>query len=386
MIVEFGEETHQTRGACSREAGPQHERAGVRLRLLGPLEVWRGNRSVPLPRSRKVQALLGYLALAPRAVPRARLCDLLWDVANDPRGELRWCLTKVRSLINEPQKRLLISDRDWVGIDASGIDIDAARYARLIERAVQGSSLADLRHLVGMVEGGLLEGLRIDRSPLFETWLAGQRHRFADWHIKALLRMVALLPGDDDEVLDLLRKRLALAPHDAQANVDLLSALHVRGLKVEADNHLALATRLLESEGLDASSLQRVRARAQTVAIASPPEFKKPEVLAISPPADAPPRQDPSELPAALQGRASIAVMPFSVSIPADSGFADGLTHDVIIGLAKLRNLTVIARGTTFALRDRALDPREGDSAVSSGQLEVDFASDQVGDRDEIAQ
>jgi hypothetical protein len=26
------------------------------------------------------------------------------------------------------------------------------------------------------------------------------------------------------------------------------------------------------------------------------------------------------------------------------------------------------------------------DSAVSSGQLEVDFASDQVGDRDEIAQ
>jgi len=359
MIVEFGEETHQTRGACSREAGPQHERAGVRLRLLGPLEVWRGNRRVPLPRSRKVQALLGYLALTPRAVPRARLCDLLWDVANDPRGELRWCLTKVRSLIDEPQKPLLNSDRDWVGIDASGIDIDAARYTRLIERAVQGSSLADLRHLVGMVEGGLLEGLRIDRSPLFETWLAGQRHRFADWHVKALLRMVALLPGDDNEVLDLLRKRLALAPHDAQANVDLLSALHVRGLKAEADDHLALATRLLESEGLDASSLQRARARAQTIAIASPPEFRKPEVLAISPLADALPRQDPSGLPAALQGRASVAVMPFSASIPADSGFADGLTHDIITGLAKLRSLTVIARGTTFALRDRALDPRE---------------------------
>ena len=42
-----------------------------------------------------------------------------------------------------------------------------------------------------------------------------------------------------------------------------------------------------------------------------------------------------------------------------DSGFADGLTHDIIIGLAKLRSLTVIARGTTFALRDRGLDPRE---------------------------
>src|SRR5262249_35473523 len=147
--------------------------------------------------------------------------------------------------------------------------------------------------------------------------------------------------------------------HDVQANVDLRSALHLRGLKAEADNHLALATRLLESEGVDASSLRRVRARAQTVAIASPPEFRKLEVLAISPPADALPRQDPSGFPAALQARASIAVMPFSASIPADSGFADGLTHDIIIGLAKLRSLTVIARGTTFALRDRALDPRE---------------------------
>jgi TolB-like protein/DNA-binding SARP family transcriptional activator len=358
MIVEFGEDTHKTRGAGSREAGLQYERAGVRLRLLGPLEIWRGNRSVPLPRSRKVRALLGYLALAPSPVARARLCDLLWDVANDPRGELRWCLTKVRALIDEPQKPRLISDRGWVGIDASGIDIDAARYTRLIEPAVQGSCLADLRHLVGMVEGELLYGLHTDRSPLFETWLAGQRHRFADWHIKALLRMVALLPGDDDEVLDLLRKRLALVPYGAKAHIDLLSALHARGLKAEADNHLASATRLLESEGLDASSLKRARARAKTVATGSPPEFRKPEALAMSPPADALRRQDPAGSPAALSGRASIAVMPFSASIPADSRFADGVTHDIIIGLARLRSLTVIARGTTFALRDRALDPR----------------------------
>jgi DNA-binding SARP family transcriptional activator len=51
---------------------------------------------VKLPSSRKVRALLGYLALASRPVTRSQICELLWDVPNDPRGELRWCLSKIR--------------------------------------------------------------------------------------------------------------------------------------------------------------------------------------------------------------------------------------------------------------------------------------------------
>ena len=58
--------------------------------------------------------------------------------------------------------------------------------------------------------------------------------------------------------------------------------------------------------------------------------------------------------------RASIVVMPLaSTAVPGDAGLADGLTHDIIFGLAKLRSLRVIARGTAFVLRDRALTPSE---------------------------
>ena len=57
--------------------------------------------------------------------------------------------------------------------------------------------------------------------------------------------------------------------------------------------------------------------------------------------------------------RASIAVMPFHASAQAAERVADGLSHDIISGLARLRALFVIARGTTFALRDRASNPRE---------------------------
>ena len=57
--------------------------------------------------------------------------------------------------------------------------------------------------------------------------------------------------------------------------------------------------------------------------------------------------------------RASIAVMPFHASSQAAECVADGLSHDIISGLARMRALFVIARGSTFALRERASNPRE---------------------------
>ena len=37
-----------------------------------------------------------------RPVSRERLCALLWDAPNDPRGELRWCLSKARAVLDQP--------------------------------------------------------------------------------------------------------------------------------------------------------------------------------------------------------------------------------------------------------------------------------------------
>ncbi|MGE0238921.1 MAG: transcriptional regulator, partial [Parvibaculaceae bacterium] len=69
------------------------------LTLLGPLAVSRAGVPLTLPASRKARALLASLALSPQAPSRSRLCELLWDVPNDPRGELRWCLSKLRKLL-----------------------------------------------------------------------------------------------------------------------------------------------------------------------------------------------------------------------------------------------------------------------------------------------
>ena len=71
-------------------------RASVAVWLFGPFRVVRNGAAAALAPSRKVRALIAYLLMAPRPVHRAKLCELFWDVPDDPRGELRWCLSKIR--------------------------------------------------------------------------------------------------------------------------------------------------------------------------------------------------------------------------------------------------------------------------------------------------
>src|SRR5215471_14578391 len=104
---------------------------GCAIRILGPMSVVRNGAPVPLPRSRKVRALLGFLALAPSPVSRSRLCDLLWDVPNDPRGELRWCLSKLRSLLDDgDRRRVLATGPDLIALDLSECLVDAIQIDR----------------------------------------------------------------------------------------------------------------------------------------------------------------------------------------------------------------------------------------------------------------
>jgi TolB-like protein len=52
-----------------------------------------------------------------------------------------------------------------------------------------------------------------------------------------------------------------------------------------------------------------------------------------------------------LDSKPSIAVLPFECSDPQLSIISDGVPHDLIVGLSRLRSLTVIARGSTFRFR-----------------------------------
>src|SRR5690606_40518007 len=79
--------------------------AALELKFLGGLEILRDGASVELPPSKKTRALLAYLALNGRPFPREHLCDLLWEIPDDPRGSLRWSLSRSEEHTSELQSR-----------------------------------------------------------------------------------------------------------------------------------------------------------------------------------------------------------------------------------------------------------------------------------------
>ena len=52
-----------------------------------------------------------------------------------------------------------------------------------------------------------------------------------------------------------------------------------------------------------------------------------------------------------IDSKPSIAVLPFDCTDPRLSTISDGVPHDLIVGLSRLRSLTVIARGSSFRFR-----------------------------------
>lgn len=319
------------------------------LRLLGPLALSRGGVAVPLPPSRKLRALLAYLALSPQPVQRGQLCELLWDVPNDPRGELRWCLSKLRGLLDDPGRPRVLVRGDAVSLDLSDCEVDALAVARASRQGIATLATEDAEARAGDFSGEFLDGLELERCPAFEIWLTAQRRHFRSCHV-ALLEHLAR--GDGRDRLLHLEQWLALAPFDLAAHELLLGEFARHGQVREGEEHLAAATRLFKSEELDCAPLRSAWRRARAAGETS--------CAGTSAAASREPAPGPAEPAAATtpSRRASLAVMPFLDQLsPANGagGVGDMLVHDVITRLAKLRSVFVIAQGTVFTLHSRQI-------------------------------
>lgn len=352
-------ETHVESTRSSLDGGT----AGLCVRLLGPLTLVRDGATVQLPASRKVLALFAYLTLAPHAVGRGRLCELLWDVPNDPRGELRWCLSKLRSVLDDPGR--IETSGDTVALDLGGGFVDAIEISSAAAKGIETLGLERLQVLCGLFVGDFLEGLEIDRSPHFMSWVIAQRRRFSACHAAILEHLVDNLPANSGSVSLYVEKWLALAPFDGRAHVALLENLARRGQLGACEEHLAAAAQLFQSEDLDFAPVREawraIKDRQATPCARS--------VITLAPPIAL------AEPDAAAPRRASLAVMPFVEEAGIGDGgprggLADGLTHDIITRLAKLRDFFVIARGSVFALAEKNIAPED-----AGRRLNVDYVA-----------
>ncbi|MDF3810410.1 MULTISPECIES: alpha/beta hydrolase [Rhodopseudomonas] len=160
-------------------------------------------------RSRKPQALVAFLALAPGvAHVRERLATLLWPDSSDDaaRQSLRQCISKLRRDVPELP---LSSESDLIGFEIGAISTDVAEFGA----ALADPTLANLRRAAALYRGDLLEGFDA-RSDLFEEWLLGERDRLRAAAISGLRALMLELQrgGAQQEAIAVALRLLAIDP------------------------------------------------------------------------------------------------------------------------------------------------------------------------------
>ena len=271
----------QSTGGNNRETPWGTGRMGVttspslHLSLFGPPTLVRAGEAVALP-SRRVVALLAYLALEEGTHARDRLALLLYPDATRERGRAR--LRNLLSILGrELGPEALRTDRSGATLAGSALSVNASLLHALLADtashghpagAVCGSCAEPLERAVALIGGPFMDGFALDDSPEFEAWQQ-QRHQVAQRDAgDALARLAALYRerGELDPALDVLQKLVALEPLDAAANRALIEVCARSGRRQAAlrayDAFAALLADELGAEPDDDARALRARVAA----------------------------------------------------------------------------------------------------------------------------
>jgi pimeloyl-ACP methyl ester carboxylesterase len=223
----------------------------MQLRLLGPMAVIRDGNPLPLPASRKTRALLGYLAAESRPVRRDRLCHLFWEIPDDPKGALRWSLSKLRGLFGDA----IVADRETATLDTARIAVDFLDLRAAIDRDLARSD-EELEQLCASASGLFLDDLDLANCDEFNAWRIAMCEDARTWLDRVAAELVRRdLPAD--RLLPYVRAWVERSPHDLDANEALVRLLDAAGRDGEAEQQRSLAIRRLGEAGIAATAVLR---------------------------------------------------------------------------------------------------------------------------------
>lgn len=217
----------------------------LELSLIGEIAVRRDTREAALPASAKTRALLAYLAATGREHRREALCSLFWDVPDDPRGALRWSLSKLRHALDGPDEVRLIADRESVRLDMDGLRCDFAELAA----ASAADDCAALEAAAAM-RGEFAPGVSLRGCEEFESWLAATREDVRRRQLQVWRKLLALCPGEPERALPFARLIVEAEPLGEAGWVQLVELLAAAGRPEEAAAQRGVAIRTLESAGI----------------------------------------------------------------------------------------------------------------------------------------
>lgn len=227
--------------------------ADLELNFLRDLEVVCDGEPLALPPSRKTRALLAYLALNPRPFRREYLCELLWEVPDDPRGSLRWSLSKLRRLVDSEDRQRIIADRQFVRFDPGGVAIDVLSLRALAEQQLDVVELQLLEDAATRFSGNFLEGLELSSFHNFHAWCIAERELVNQAQARILQELLRRLGNDPVRALPWAHRLVALIPYDETARSYLIRQLVALRRAEEAEQQFQLGIRMLQEVGASSS-------------------------------------------------------------------------------------------------------------------------------------
>ncbi len=287
--------------------------------------------------------LCAYLALpSGGAYPRERLAHLFWgDRADEQaRGSLRNALASIRRLLGHD---VLNVSQDSIAFDPQTVDVDAERFATLIEENTPDS----LAQAAALYRGSLLEGYS-DNSDEFDAWLRRERQRLDD---VALSGFTSLLRRHVEskayqEGLEIGRLLLAVDPMQEETHRLLMRLYADHDQQPLALRQYEDVARLLANElGIEPSAATQALARQIRSGREAPDSD--------APASDKPMLENDVAKAVLPVDRPSLAVLPFAALGHDDQDhFADGVVEEITAAFSRVRSLFVIARNSALAFRD----------------------------------
>ncbi|HSG16024.1 MAG TPA: BTAD domain-containing putative transcriptional regulator [Anaerolineae bacterium] len=231
--------------------------ARITLSLLGPFQLRLDGIPVSHWKSKKVQALLAYLAVEDgRPHHRDSLAAMLWPDQPDraARDNLRYALYHLRQTINDHHSQTPLVSAGTQTLQMNGrdqLELDVTVFERLLDADPAEAEQCDhCRQAVDLYRGPFLEDFAVAGCPDFQDWLLLRRQRYGRRMALTLECLVQrhARQGRYEPAEEFARQWLALEPWNEHAHRVLMRLLAQGGRRGDALVHFSTSRQLLADE------------------------------------------------------------------------------------------------------------------------------------------
>ena len=114
---------------------------------------------------------------------------MLWDIPDDPRGALRWSLSKLRTALGD-HRDILLTTRDTVALDKTKVVCDWDDLSTSITD-LGNLTTEELVKLNTEIPGDFLEGLTLSKCPAFDSWRLTRDEQARRWRIELMTALLS---------------------------------------------------------------------------------------------------------------------------------------------------------------------------------------------------